>query len=273
MDGTRPGISTDATLAALQELITIVAQLRHPERGCPWDLAQTPQTLMPYILEEAYETVDALQAGDSRAICEELGDLLLQVVLQAQIAQERGDFSLADVAKGISEKLIRRHPHVFADVQVNDAQEVTQNWEKIKDAENQNPPLGEKLKKYHRSLPPWEATMKISQKVASLGFDWENIEGVWAKYEEEMAELRHALAQENRDRQQEELGDVLFTLLQIARWYALDPTQALRGTNQRFIDRWQLLEKYAPKPLAECTLAELEQLWQNAKEQLRKQDG
>ncbi|MCS6958556.1 MAG: nucleoside triphosphate pyrophosphohydrolase [Pseudanabaenaceae cyanobacterium SKYGB_i_bin29] len=273
MDTTRPGIGTDVTLAALGELITIVAQLRHPQTGCPWDLAQTPQTLMPYIVEEAYETVDALRSGDSRAICEELGDLLLQVVLQAQIAQERGEFSLTDVARGISEKLVRRHPHVFGNLQVNNTAEVTANWEKIKDEENQHPPLSEKLKKYQRSLPPLEATMKISGKVAALGFDWENIEGVWAKYAEEMEEFRHALATENPDRQSEELGDVLFTLLQIARWYKLDPTAALMGTNQRFIDRWCLLEKQAPKPLQECTLAELEQLWQNAKEQLRQKNG
>ena len=124
-----------ATLAALQRLIDVVAQLRSPEGGCPWDLAQTPQTLTPYILEEAYETVDAIQHGDSKAIAEELGDLLLQVVLQAQIAQESQAFDLATVAEGITEKLIRRHPHVFGDVEVADAEEVHRNWQAIKAAE------------------------------------------------------------------------------------------------------------------------------------------
>jgi len=270
MDTAGPGTSPSATLAALAELITIVAQLRHPQTGCPWDLAQTPQTLIPYIIEEAYETVDALRSGNREAICGELGDLLLQVVLQSQIASERGEFDLAAVAKGISAKLIRRHPHVFGDVAVKDEAEVRQNWEKIKDREEQNPPLSQKLAKYHRSLPPLEATLKISKKVADYGFDWQGIEEVWAKYEEEMAEFRHALAQESPDRQLAELGDVLFSLLQIARWYDLDPVQALMGTNQRFIDRWQLMEKQATKPLSECTLAELEQYWQQAKQELAK---
>ncbi len=272
MDKPRPGISSGSILEALGELISIVAQLRHPQTGCPWDLAQTPQTLMPYIIEEAYETVDALRSGDKTAICEELGDLLLQVVLQAQIAQERGEFDLAEVAKGISAKLIRRHPHVFGDLAVKDQTEVRQNWEKIKDKEEQNPPLSQKLAKYHRSLPPLEATLKISTKVADYGFDWQNIEAVWAKYQEEIAELHHALEQESTQRQAEELGDVLFSLLQIARWYDLDPTQALMGTNHRFIQRWQLMEQQAPKPLQECSLQQLEQLWQQAKQQLEKNE-
>lgn len=273
MDEPRPGISPNSTLAALEELISIVAQLRHPQTGCPWDLAQTPQTLMPYIIEEAYETVDALRSGLREEICEELGDLLLQVVLQAQIAQERGEFDLGEVARGISSKLIRRHPHVFGDLEVKDQAEVRQNWEKIKDREAQNPPLSQKLAKYHRSLPPLEACLKISTKVATYGFDWQSIGAVWAKYEEEIAELNYALAQESPHRQEAELGDVLFSLLQIARWYNLDPTQALMGTNQRFVQRWQLMEQQAAKPLEEYSLQELEQLWQQAKQLLEKNHG
>lgn len=267
MEFPRPGTSPSATLEALEELITIVAQLRHPETGCPWDLSQTPQTLIPYIIEEAYEVVDALKEGDSKAICEELGDLLLQVILQSQIAKEQGKFDLTDVAHSISKKLIRRHPHVFGNRVVKDREEVKQNWEKIKDEEEQNPPLSQKLAKYCRSLPPLEAGMKISRKVAQKGFDWHNIDDVWAKYEEEMTELRHALDKETPDRQEAELGDVLFSLLQIARWYNLDPTKALMNTNKRFTDRWRLMEQH-PKPLHECTLDELEGLWQNAKQQL-----
>lgn len=268
MEDSRPGTSPGSTLEALAQLITIVAQLRHPQEGCPWDLAQTPQTLMPYIIEEAYETVDALKTGDKNAICEELGDLLLQVVLQSQIAQERGDFNLADVAKGIGEKLIRRHPHVFGDLTLTDSEAVRQNWEKIKDDEQLNPPLSQKFVKYHRSLPPLEAALKISQKAAHLGFDWETIEGVWAKYGEEMEEFLYALEGESPDRQEEELGDVLFSLLQVARWQKLDPSQALMGTNRRFIDRFRWMENQTSKPLQECSLAELEQLWQQAKQQL-----
>lgn len=269
----RPGTSPGATLEALAQLVTIVAQLRHPQTGCPWDLAQTPQTLMPYIIEEAYETVDALRSGDKNAICEELGDLLLQVVLHSQIAQEQGDFSLADVAKGICEKLIRRHPHVFGDLELKDDEQVRQNWEKIKDQEQQNPPLSQKFAKYHRSLPPLVATMKISAKAAAMGFDWETIEGVWAKYGEEMDELHYALEEESPDRQEAELGDVLFSLLQIARWHNIDPSQALMGTNQRFIHRFRVMEEKTPKPLQSCTLEELEQLWQQAKQQLENDHG
>ncbi len=265
MDDPRPGTSPGSALA---ELVTIVAQLRHPQNGCPWDLAQTPQTLIPYILEEAYETVDALRSGDRDAICEELGDLLLQVILQCQIAQERGEFSFQEVAQGISTKLIRRHPHVFGNMSVKDSTEVRQNWEKIKDEEQQHPPLSQKLAKYHRSLPPLAATMKISIQAAALGFDWETIEGVWAKFDEEMAEFRYALERESSDRQEAELGDLLFSLIQIARWYKLDPTQALMGTNQRFIDRLAVMEQQTHKSLQECTLAELEQLWQQAKQHL-----
>lgn len=170
--------SNGETLAALQELIEVVAKLRSPDGGCPWDLAQTPQTLTPYVIEEAYEVVDAIKSGDQEAIAEELGDLLLQVVLQAQIASESGQFSLQEVAQGIAQKLIRRHPHVFGDVSVNSVDEVRQNWEQIKAAEKgessaESQKLSTKLSRYGRTLPPLTAAMKISQKAAAVGFEWE----------------------------------------------------------------------------------------------------
>ena len=161
----------NSVLTSLQRLIEVVAQLRSPEGGCPWDLEQTPQTLIPYIIEEAYEVVDAIATGEQNAIAEELGDLLLQVVLQAQIAGESGDFTLEEVAVSITEKLIRRHPHVFGNVQINSSEEVNQNWEKIK-AEEKGQSLEEaqllsnKLRRYARSLPPLMAGMKISKKAA-----------------------------------------------------------------------------------------------------------
>lgn len=260
-------------LDALQRLIEVVARLRSPDGGCPWDLAQTPQTLIPYVIEEAYEVVDALQTGDKQAIAEELGDLLLQVVLQTQIASETQDFSLEDVARGITEKLIRRHPHVFADVEVNSAAEVNYNWEQIKAAEKGETPeqaqlLSRKLRRYARSLPPLMAGMKISTKAAAAGFEWENIEGVWAKFEEELAEFKEALATENKVHQQEELGDLLFTIINIARWYELNPFDGLQGTNRRFIERLSLMEKFAPRPLTDYDINELESLWQQAKARL-----
>jgi XTP/dITP diphosphohydrolase len=260
-------------LAALQELIEVVAKLRSPDGGCPWDLAQTPETLTPYVIEEAYEVVDAIKGGDKEAIAEELGDLLLQVVLQAQIAGEYGQFSLEDVAKGITKKLIRRHPHVFGDVSVSGVDEVRQNWEQIKAEEKgevspENQKLSDKLGRYGRTLPPLTAAMKISQKAAAVGFEWENIDGVWAKFHEELGEFQQALAEETPERQQAELGDLLFAVIQLARWYNLDPSAGLQGTNQRFVQRLQKMEAAVERPLSDYSLAELETLWQQAKAQL-----
>ncbi|WP_348237346.1 nucleoside triphosphate pyrophosphohydrolase [Trichocoleus sp. Lan] len=260
-------------LEALQQLIEIVAQLRSPNGGCPWDLAQTPQTLTPYVIEEAYEVVDAIRTGDKDAIAEELGDLLLQVVLQAQIASESGQFSLTEVVQGLTQKLIRRHPHVFGEVEVETAEEGHENWQKIKAAEKgettqDTQQLSRKLTRYSRTLPPLMAGMKISQKAAAAGFEWENIEGVWAKFHEELAEFEEALQQEDEAHQQAELGDLLFTVINLARWYDLDPSEALQGTNQRFIQRLKKMEAFADRPLSDYTLDELETLWQQAKAQL-----
>jgi XTP/dITP diphosphohydrolase len=264
----------NSVLVALQHLIEVVAQLRSPEGGCPWDLEQTPQTLIPYVIEEAYEVVDAIQTGNKVAIAEELGDLLLQVVLQAQIAEESGDFNLETVAQGITEKLIRRHPHVFGEVTVNNAEEVNQNWEQIKASEKGETPeeaqlLSRKLQRYVRSLPALMAGMKISQKAAAAGFEWKNAEGVWEKFEEELAEFQEALQSEDKKHQQAELGDLLFTIINIARWYDLDPFEALQGTNRRFIQRLSLMEEFASRPLTEYNLEELEYLWQQAKIKLK----
>lgn len=263
-----------AMLAALQQLIDVVAQLRSPEGGCPWDLAQTPQTLTPYVIEEAYEVVDAIRSGDTRAIAEELGDLLLQVVLQAQIASESGTFSLTEVTQGITQKLIRRHPHVFGDVEVQNVEQVRQNWEQIKAAEkgesSHTQPVSRKLSRYARTLPPLMAGMKISQKAAAAGFEWENIDGVWEKFHEELAEFQQAIAHESPKQQQAELGDLLFILINLGRWYNLDPAEALQGTNQRFIQRLEKMETVADCPLSDYTLDQLETLWQQAKAQLAK---
>ncbi len=262
------------TLTALQELIDVVAKLRSPSGGCPWDLEQTPESLTPYVIEEAYEVVDAIKSGDKNHVAEELGDLLLQVVLQAQIFGESGDFTLKEVAEGITQKLIRRHPHVFGDVSVQSVDEVNQNWEDIKAAEKgetvaESQKLTNKLSGYNRKLPPLIATMKISQKAAKVGFEWDDIDGVWDKYEEELGEFKQALAEESPQRQQEELGDLLFSVLQLARWNNLDPSEALQGTNKRFIQRFKKMETFAERPLSEYSLLELEALWQQAKRELK----
>ena len=195
------------------------------------------------------------------------------MVLQAQIASESGQFSLTEVVQGLTQKLIRRHPHVFGDVEVESVEEVHENWQKIKAAEKgettqDTQQLSRKLTRYSRTLPPLMAGMKISQKAAAAGFEWENIEGVWAKFHEELAEFEEALQQEDEAHQQAELGDLLFTVINLARWYELDPSEALQGTNQRFIERLKKMEAFADRPLSDYTLDELETLRQKAKAQL-----
>lgn len=271
-----PDVSPDSTLAGLRRLIDVVAALRSPQDGCPWDLAQTPETLMPYVIEEAYEVVDAIRQGSPRAIADELGDLLLQVVLQAQIASEAGQFDLATVVQGITAKLIRRHPHVFGnqtgDRSVVSTDQVKQAWLKIK-AEEEQQSTGTQsllpcLSRYARSLPPLTAGLKISQRAAAEGFEWERVEDVWAKLEEELDEFRCAIAHEPPANQQAELGDVLFTLINLARWHDLDPAEALHDTNRRFIRRLEQMEAVADRPFSTYTPAELETLWQQAKAKL-----
>lgn len=260
--------------SAIAELVAIVAKLRSPLGGCPWDLAQTAESLIPYVIEEAYEVVDAIQTGDPQAICEELGDLLLQVVMQAQVASERSDFDLEQVANAISAKLIRRHPHVFGEVKLNDPDQIAQSWQNIKALERGEDPLvapklSRQLTKYLRSGPPLSTATKISTKAAAQGFEWQSLDQVWQKVEEELHELQQAIAKESQARQEEELGDLLFALIQIARWQGLDPARALHGTSQRFIQRLQVVEQLSDRPLHEYPLTELEQLWQQAKQQLR----
>jgi XTP/dITP diphosphohydrolase len=263
-----------ANLIAIQHLIDVVAKLRSPDGGCPWDLEQTPESLIPYVIEEAYEVVDAIQNGNSKAIAEELGDLLLQVVLQSQIASETNQFAIAEVAEGIAQKLIRRHPHVFGDLKTENMEEIHQNWEKIKAEEKgedlaTTQKLSYKLKRYARSLPPLTAGMKISQKAAANGFEWENADGVWAKFHEELDELHHALEDESKENQQAELGDLLFTLINVARWYDLDPSAALQSTNHKFIQRVEVIESLCDRPINTFTAEELDNLWRVAKEQLK----
>jgi XTP/dITP diphosphohydrolase len=267
-------------------LIDIVAQLRSPT-GCPWDRAQTPQSLTPFILEEAYEAVAAIRSADLQAIADELGDLLLQVVLQAQIFSESGVLTLAKIAAGTADKLIRRHPHVFeaqSDA-VQDLGQLHQTWEQIKQAEQPEQTLSDKLLHYAHTLPPLMAALKISNKVVRAGFEWPEVEGIWAKMREEEAELREVLAvapdtltpaevQSLRRQQSGELGDLLFTLVNLGRWYGLEAAEALQSTNLKFAQRFQRVEQLArelhqdpPRHLSEFSVQELDELWQQAKAQ------
>ncbi|MGD1902414.1 MAG: nucleoside triphosphate pyrophosphohydrolase [Geitlerinemataceae cyanobacterium] len=273
MTDSSPNLSPQ--LAALQRAIEVVAKLRDPDGGCPWDLEQTPQSLIPYIIEEAYETVDALRRGDSGDISEELGDLLLQVLLQSQIASETGDFDLSHVANGIADKLIRRHPHVFGDVEANTPDRVREQWEDIKAQEKaakgqtEQPGIAAKLDRDSRTLPPLASTMKISRKAATVGFEWDSVEGVWEKFNEELDEWHAAIDNESKARQQEELGDLLFTVVNLARWYDLDPEAALQGSNQRFVQRFGMVEQALDRPLTDYSLEEIEAIWQEAKRKLK----
>ena len=263
----------------LRRLESLVARLRDPDQGCPWDLEQTHQSLTPYVLEEAHEVADAIRHGDDEHLREELGDLLLQVVLHARIAGERSRFDLNDVATGISEKLIRRHPHVFAGAKVSDSTAVRISWEAIKASERAEArgstssasPLSDQLADKVRGQPALAGAMTISRKAAQAGFEWDAMDGVWDKVNEELEELRQAVASGDRAHAQEELGDVLFTLVNVARWCAISPEEGLAGTNQRFLDRFSRVETALGGDLRGHSIDELETLWQQAKQEIRQE--
>ena len=261
----------------LRQLEGLVARLRDPEEGCPWDLEQTHQSLTPYVLEEAHEVADAIRHGDDKHLKEELGDLLLQVVLHARIAEEDKRFDLNAVAAGISEKLIRRHPHVFADAEALDSAAVRISWEAIKAQERAEAkaaaisasPLSDQLAGKVRGQPALSAAMTISKKAAKAGFEWADLAGVWSKVNEELEELKEAIASGDRAHAQEELGDVLFSLVNVARWCEISPEEGLAGTNQRFLDRFSRVEAALGGDLHGHSIQELEGLWQQAKQAIR----
>jgi len=285
------GAGAASPLSALAELIAIVERLRDPVGGCPWDLEQTHASLIPYVLEEAHEVADAIRQGESDPLCEELGDLLLQVVLHARIAQEAGRFDLAAIARSINAKLVRRHPHVFGAEGPMDAAAARVRWEAIKAAERQatkaaggpgataapggpgtptSPsPLSDQLAAKVRGQGALAGAMTISRRAAAAGFEWDDLDGVWAKVDEELDELRQALAQGDPAHAQTELGDVLFTLVNVARWSGLDPEEGLAGTNRRFLARFSRVEAALGGDLGGRPLAELEAHWRQAKAQIR----
>ena len=259
---------------AVQQLIDVVARLRDHDEGCPWDLEQTHASLVPYVLEEAHEVADAIRHGDKAHLKEELGDLLLQVVLHAQIAQEESHFDLSNVADGISKKLIRRHPHVFSDAVASDTAAVKETWEAIKAGERgeQPPstsPLSDALAVKVRGMPALAGAMTISKKAAKAGFEWDDMAGVWAKVHEELDELKEAVISGDQSHSQEELGDLLFTLVNVARWCGIAPEEGLAGTNRRFLDRFSRVEAALQGNLQGRSIDELEALWQQAKADIR----
>lgn len=243
-----PALAPLDNLASPHGMAAISARLRATD-GCPWDRKQTHASLRPFVLEEAYETVDAIERGTPADLAEELGDLFLQIILHAQLAAEDGEFDLTDVYRTLGAKIVRRHPHVFADVKVSGAEEVLRNWEAIKAAERHE--AGEPPSAFSgvaRALPALAASREIQERAASLGWDWPAIDGVWDKVGEELEELHAAGAIEGdagRDARLHELGDVLFAAVNLARWMKLDPEEALRIANRRWIDRYERVEALA----------------------------
>ena len=261
-----PELAAVDNLASPHGMAAISARLRAPD-GCPWDRKQTHLSLRPYLLEEAYETLDAIETGTPGELAEELGDLLLQVILHAQFAAEEGTFDLTDVYRSIAAKIVRRHPHVFAGLEVGGEQQVLSNWESIKADER-----AERGKTHEgafggvaRALPALPASREIQERASSLGWDWDAIDGVWDKVREELEELRIA---GTTDERLHEMGDVLFALVNLARWMKLDPEEALRTANHRWVARYRRVESLAAErgvDLESLSLDEKDVLWDEVK--------
>jgi len=261
---------------SFDELLAVMTRLRAPG-GCPWDAEQTYQSLSQYLLEEAYEAFDAIHAagetGDTTHLTEELGDLLLQVVFHSTIAAERGDFTIDDVAAGVAKKLVLRHPHVFGDKKLEKAQDVLDNWDELK--ANERAASG-KPEKVNESLldevpvhfPALLEGLKMTKKAAKVGFDWENAAQVFAKIDEEIAELRSAMENEDESNIDEEVGDLLFAVVNLARKLGIEPETALKKTNRKFRRRFKYIEdglRLRGKTVEESDLEEMDALWNDAK--------
>ncbi len=246
-----------------------IAEILRGETGCAWDKKQTSDSLKPYLIEEAYETYDAIESGSTEHLKEELGDLLFQIYSHAQIAKEQQQFSIDDVAAGITEKLIRRHPHVFGDDEVADADEVIKRWEKIKQTER-----GKEvsiLNGVPRHLPALLMAYRVQQKVSRLGFEWEQIEDIFDKIDEEVLEFKELFKEKEIDvaRVTEEAGDIIFSLVNVLRYVKINPEDALRTTVNKFIKRFKYIEQKSNelrKPIEDMTLKEMDEYWNQAKE-------
>lgn len=251
---------------SFDDLVKLMTRLRSAE-GCPWDREQTLATLKPFIIEESYEVVDAIDQDDRKALLEELGDFLLQAVFVAEITREEGSFDVYDSVTAIHDKLVRRHPHVFGDVEAGDAEQVLVNWEKLKSderkAENKSVLSG-----VPQSMPALLKAARLTEKAARVGFDWRQTEDVFHKLDEETAELRQAVASGNTAHVEEELGDLLFTIANIARKVSVSPEEALQSTNRKFMRRFQWMESRvheSGRNIDQLELEEMDELWNQAK--------
>ncbi len=253
---------------AIERLLAIMERLRGPD-GCPWDREQSLSTLRPYLLEETYEVLEALDSGDPVEHCQELGDLLLQIVFQAQLAKEAGRFSFADVAEAISDKLVSRHPHVFGNAQVKDAEGVLKQWAALKKDERQAKGGGRSvLEGVPREMPALARADRLTEKASRIGFDWPDVEGARRKVTEELTELDQAITGGDRDEIEHELGDAIFALVNVARKLGVAPEEALRRAVGRFVLRFEHVERgleRAGVPHGEASLEQMDRLWDEAK--------
>lgn len=249
----------------LEELIEVVAKLRAPD-GCPWDREQTHSSLRPNMLEEAYEAVDAIDENNMAHLREELGDVLLQVLLHSQIASEHGDFNIDNVAKELKDKLIHRHPHVFGNISVKNADEVVTNWDKLKAEEKtERKSVMDGLSK---SQPALVLAQKISKRAVKVGFEWPNEKSLYDCFYSEIEEFKQACEEQDKDHMEEEYGDILFACVNLARWNKIDAEQALLKANKKFEKRFRKMEELATKPLTEYSFEEYDALWKQAKKEL-----
>ena len=253
----------------LNELVSIMARLRDPQNGCPWDLKQDFSSIAPYTIEEAYEVADVIERGDLPELCGELGDLLLQIVFHAQMASEQGLFDIRDVCESINSKMIRRHPHVFADELLHTADAVSTRWDEIKQAERADKQHDTShMHDVARSLPALKRAHKLQRRAAHVDFDWPDISGVWNKLSEEQQELRDAVASGEQHGIEDEIGDLLFTCVNLSRHLKVDAETALRRANAKFEQRFRAMEslcEQAGKVFDELDLDEKEVLWNQSK--------
>jgi XTP/dITP diphosphohydrolase len=255
---------TDNSVAnAFLRLVKIMDELREQ---CPWDKKQTIQTLRQLTIEETYELADAITENDYKGIKEEIGDLMLHMLFYARIGKEQGEFNLEEALNGISDKLVARHPHIYGDVKVENDEDVKRNWEKLKLKEGKKSVLSG----VPSSLPAMVKALRLQEKAKQVGFEWDNREQVWDKVKEEMDELQEAIGTGDPDKVEDEFGDVLFSLVNYARFLRIDPENALERTNKKFISRFSRMEEEAlktGKPLAEMTLEEMDAIWNSIKKQ------
>jgi MazG family protein len=252
---------------SFQDLVELMKRLRAPD-GCPWDREQKYSDLKPYVIEEAYEVVDAIDRDDRESLKEEIGDLLLEAVFLAEIAREEGSFEIDDSITAIHDKLVRRHPHVFGDTKAESADAVVTNWERLKDAERKKEDKSV-LSGVPQSLPAMLKALRLTDKAARVGFDWRKTEDVFEKLEEEVGELKEAIAGRNPKEIESELGDLLFTLANVARRLKVNPEEALQATNRKFTDRFHAIEaelRAAGRTFDDASLEEMDAMWDRAKQ-------